>query len=36
MSEVELQAQIAAAKAYEDLFLPALFGQWASQVVEAA
>ncbi|HVP30667.1 MAG TPA: methyltransferase domain-containing protein [Myxococcota bacterium] len=29
-------AQIAAAKAYEALFVPALFGQWASRVADAA
>ena len=27
-----LQAQIAAAKAYEEFFVPALFGEWASRV----
>jgi SAM-dependent methyltransferase len=36
MSSPSLEAQIAAAKAYEALFVPALFGQWASRVVDAA
>jgi len=36
MSNPTLDAQIAAAKAYEALFVPALFGQWASRVVDAA
>lgn len=31
-----LQAQIDAAHAYEALFVPALFGQWASKVADAA
>ncbi len=31
-----LEAQVAAAKAYEALFVPALFGQWATRVVDAA
>jgi SAM-dependent methyltransferase len=31
-----LQAQIAAAKAYEELFVPALFGEWASRVASVA
>lgn len=30
------QAQVDAAKAYEALFVPALFGQWASKVADAA
>ena len=36
MSEPTLQDQIHAANAYEALFVPALFGQWASKVAEAA
>lgn len=36
MDEIELQAQIEAAKAYEALFVPALFGQWATTVLDAA
>ena len=36
MDETELQAQISAATAYEDFFVPAVFGQWAEQVVDAA
>ena len=36
MTEPTLQAQIDAANAYEALFVPALFGQWAPQLVEAA
>lgn len=36
MSESTLQAQTAAANAYEALFVPALFGQWAPIVVDAA
>ena len=36
MSNPTFEAQVAAAKAYETLFVPALFGQWASLVVEAA
>lgn len=36
MSKPTLQAQIDAAKAYEALFVPALFGQWAPKVVDAA
>jgi len=36
MSESKLQTQIEAAKAYEDLFVPALFGQWAATVADAA
>ena len=31
-----LEAQIAAAEAYEDLHVPAIFGQWAPLVLEAA
>lgn len=36
MSETTLQAQIDAAKAYEGLMVPALFGEWASTVADAA
>lgn len=36
MSEQNLQSQIEAAKAYENLFVPALFGQWAPINVTAA
>jgi ubiquinone/menaquinone biosynthesis C-methylase UbiE len=36
MSEPTLQAQIDAANAYEALFVPALFGQWAPRVADAA
>lgn len=36
MSGPALQAQIDAADAYEQLFVPALFRQWAPRVVEAA
>ncbi|HZQ09810.1 MAG TPA: methyltransferase domain-containing protein [Anaerolineae bacterium] len=36
MSEATLQAQIAAAQAYEALFVPALFAPWASKVADAA
>jgi SAM-dependent methyltransferase len=36
MSEPTLQAQIDAASAYEALFVPALFGQWAPRVADAA
>ncbi len=36
MSEPTLQAQIDAAHAYEALFVPALFGQWAPKVADAA
>jgi len=35
-SESMLQAQIEAANAYEALFVPALFGQWAARVADAA
>ena len=31
-----MQAQIAAARAYEEFFVPALFGQWATRVASAA
>lgn len=36
MSEPTLEAQIDAASAYEGLFVPALFGQWAPKVADAA
>lgn len=36
MSEVMMQAQVAAATAYEELFIPAVFGQWAPLVAQAA
>jgi SAM-dependent methyltransferase len=36
MSEPSLQAQIDAARAYEALFVPALFGEWAPRVADAA
>lgn len=36
MSEPTLPAQIEAANAYEALFVPALFGQWAVKVADAA
>jgi SAM-dependent methyltransferase len=36
MIESALQAQIKAARAYESLFVPALFGQWAPKVADAA
>jgi SAM-dependent methyltransferase len=36
MSEPALQAQVDAATAYEALFVPALFGQWAPKVAHAA
>ena len=36
MSEPTLQAQIDAATAYESLFVPALFEQWAPRVADAA
>lgn len=36
MNEPILQAQIDAAKAYEALMVPALFGQWSSKVADAA
>ena len=32
----DLQAQIAAARAYEEFFVPALFGEWATRVASAA
>ena len=36
MSDPNLEAQVEAAKAYEALFVPALFQQWVSKVVDAA
>lgn len=36
MSKPTLQAQVDAANAYEALFVPALFGQWAPKVADAA
>ena len=36
MSDAAMQIQIDAAKAYEKLFVPALFEQWASRVADAA
>lgn len=36
MDELTTQAQIDGAKAYEGLLVPALFGEWASRVVDAA
>jgi len=36
MGEHELPAEIAAAKAYEEFFVPALFGSWASRVAALA
>ena len=36
MSEQTVQTQIEAANAYEALFVPALFSQWAAKIVEAA
>ena len=36
MSESDLQGQIAAAKAYEEFFVPALFGDWATRVAGVA
>ena len=36
MSESDLQAQIAAAKAYEAFFVPALLGEWVTRVAAAA
>jgi SAM-dependent methyltransferase len=35
MSGSDLQAQITAAKAYEEFFVPALFGEWAPRVAAA-
>lgn len=36
MTELMLKAQIDAANAYEELMVPALFGEWASKVADAA
>lgn len=36
MTGTDLEGQIAAAEAYEDLFVPSLFGQWAGPVCDAA
>lgn len=36
MTETNLQSKIEAAEAYESLFIPALFGEWAPRVAEAA
>jgi SAM-dependent methyltransferase len=36
MSDSDLQAQIAAAMAYEEFFVPALFGEWATRVAALA
>jgi SAM-dependent methyltransferase len=36
MTGSDLQTQIAAAKAYEEFFVPALFGEWAPRVAAAA
>lgn len=36
MTESSLQSQIDAAQAYESLFVPALFGQWTKDMVNAA
>jgi SAM-dependent methyltransferase len=36
MSETNLQTLVAAANVYETLFVPALFGQWAGKVADAA
>jgi len=36
MSDFSLQAQIDAAKAYEEFFVPALFGEWAPRVADVA
>ena len=36
MSNVQWQAQVAAAQAYEDLFVPALFSHWAAVIATAA
>jgi len=36
VSDATLEAEAEAARAYEALFVPALFGQWASIVVAAA
>src|SRR4026208_1237333 len=36
LSDSDLQAQVAAAKAYEEFFVPALFGEWATRVAAVA
>ena len=36
MNDTSLQAQIDAATAYEELFVPALFQEWAPRVTAAA
>jgi len=36
MSDSGMQAQIEAARAYEEFFVPALFGEWATRVAAAA
>ena len=36
MSNPNLEAQVEAAKAYEALFVPALFAQWAPKIIDAA
>lgn len=36
MTETHFERQVAAAQAYEDLFVPALFREWAPRVVSAA
>jgi SAM-dependent methyltransferase len=36
MSDSDLQAQIAAARAYEEFFVPALFGEWAARIASVA
>lgn len=36
MDDPKLQAQIEAAQAYEALFVPALFGQWATELLDSA
>ena len=36
MSDTELKAQIEAATVYEAFFVPALFGQWAAPILDAA
>lgn len=36
MSSVQWQAQVAAAQAYEDLFVPALFSHWTAAIAGAA
>jgi ubiquinone/menaquinone biosynthesis C-methylase UbiE len=36
MNDTTLQKQIDAAKAYESLFVPAIFGQWAPKVADLA